>query len=107
MDDSVIVPETVSDSQARDVPAMARVSVAEKTGQTVILNGVPQRALEFRVHCPACGRVIYAFDEPGMTPESARLACRENSGGLLEIATYCPSCGQRLRYDMESAVDNV
>lgn len=92
-------------SYEKEIPVLVRIKEVKDTNQQIIVNGVPQPIKSYLIHCPKCGRVIYNLNEPGTTMFLATRVCTANQKQLGEIATYCPKCGQKLKYDFGEPID--
>lgn len=76
------------------------ITLMDNPNQSVMVNGQVVMGKSFVLHCPDCGRVVYSFDQPGITIGQVLQACQDSKAKLLDIATYCSHCGQKLNYDV-------
>jgi len=91
----------------KDIPALATIAeVTDKNSQAMIMvNGVAYPVVHHLVHCPKCGRVIVDISNPMVSYSDVCRMCTEAEHKFLNVATYCPACGQRLRYAREEPID--
>ena len=73
------------------------IAQVEVDNQSVIINGVMQKAVTTVVHCPSCGRILYDFGL-GFDLISATNTVSENREKLQNLFAYCPQCGQKLSF---------
>lgn len=93
------------DTSYKEIPVLVGIKEEVDNSRQMIINGVPQVVVNYLVHCPKCGRVVYALNEPGTNMVIATQVCNANTKQLEEIAQYCPKCGQKLRYDFGEPID--
>jgi hypothetical protein len=84
----------------KEISQVVGITAMENPNQSVMVNGQVVIGKSFVLHCPLCGRVVYSFDNPGITLPQVIQACHDNNAKLLDIATYCSKCGQRLNYNV-------
>lgn len=89
----------------KDIPALATIAEAVDKNSHVIVNGVAYPVVHHLVHCPKCGRVIVDISNPEMSYSDVCRMCTEAEHKFLNVATYCPACGQRLRYAREEPIE--
>lgn len=77
-----------------------------QSNQVQIINGQQVIQYNYCLCCPVCGKIIYVFDEPGLTELDIQKVCADQVAQLHEIAEYCSGCGQKLLYKRE-IVDEV
>lgn len=85
----------------KEISQVVGITAMENPNQSVMVNGQVIMGKSFVLHCPICGRVVYSFDQPGITIAQVLQACKDNKAKLLDIATYCSHCGQKLNYDAD------
>lgn len=89
----------------KDIPALATIAEVVDKNSHVIVNGVAYPVIHHLVHCPKCGRVIVDISNPEISYSDVCRMCTEAEHKFLNVATYCPACGQRLRYAREEPIE--
>jgi len=81
-----------------------RVGVVIKEGSTrlMLVNNQQQLFHTYYLHCPDCGRVVYSIDS---SPLNLAESVKSLVPQMLESATYCPKCGQKLEYIVPDIID--
>jgi len=92
-------------SKGKEIAKRVSVATMENPGQRVLINGVESNFKQYVLHCSECGRVVYSFDNPALHISDVIKVANDNMKQLLDIATYCPKCGQKLDYALPGIVD--
>ena len=89
----------------KDIPALAMIAQVVDKNSQMMINGVAYPVVHHLVHCPKCGRVIVDISNPEVSYLDVCKMCTQDEAKFLNVATYCPACGQRLRYAREEPVE--
>lgn len=84
----------------KEIAKVVGIQGVENPNQKVIINGQEVQSITYVLHCGVCGRVVYSFNQPGISLPDVIKIVENNIDNLLNIATYCPKCGHKISYGL-------
>jgi uncharacterized protein with PIN domain len=88
--------------KGKEIEKQVKVTIKEGSSRLVLANNQQQVIHTYLLYCAVCGRVVYSIDS---TPDSLVESVATLEKQMLNSATYCPQCGQKLKYGVYPIVD--
>jgi hypothetical protein len=88
--------------KGKEIPKRIGVIIKEGSTRLVLVNNQQQFFHTYYLHCSECGRVVYSVDS---SPSNLSDSVRSLAPQMLDSATYCPRCGNKLEYIVPDVVE--
>jgi hypothetical protein len=89
--------------KGKEIPKRVGVAIKEGSTRLVLVNNQSQQMFHtYYLHCPDCGRAVYSIDS---TPDNLVESVKALVPQMVDNATYCPKCGQKLSYSVLDIIE--